>query len=117
MVAAIAEAVIGPKPGMLISRRAVSSFCASFAQRGSSPSQCRGNWPHVPFAWLGNMRRPHWLTYRRARIGPCATLSDRGEAAIHDLFRARHDRTGNLLAPSQRASASNQVVEKLMPKS
>ena len=31
MVAAIAEAVIGPKPGMLISRRAVSSFCASFA--------------------------------------------------------------------------------------
>jgi transposase len=31
MVAAIAEAVIGPKPGMLIRRRAVSSFCASFA--------------------------------------------------------------------------------------
>ena len=31
MVAAIAEAVIGPKPGMLISRRAVSSFCTSFA--------------------------------------------------------------------------------------
>ena len=31
MVAAIAEAVIGPKPGMLISRRAVSSFWASFA--------------------------------------------------------------------------------------
>ena len=31
MVAAIAEAAIGPKPGMLISRRAVSSCCASFA--------------------------------------------------------------------------------------
>ena len=30
MVAAIAEAVIGPKPGMLIKRRAVSSFCARF---------------------------------------------------------------------------------------
>ena len=30
MVAAIAEAVIGPNPGMLISRRAVSSFCAIF---------------------------------------------------------------------------------------
>src|SRR5271156_6156364 len=36
MVAAIAEAVIGPKPGMLISRRAVSSFCASFAMVRSS---------------------------------------------------------------------------------
>src|SRR5271168_3224945 len=36
MVAAIAEAVIGPKPGMLISRRAVSSFCASFAMLRSS---------------------------------------------------------------------------------
>ena len=31
MVAAVAEAVIGPNPGMLISRRAVSSFCAIFA--------------------------------------------------------------------------------------
>src|SRR5271166_1833667 len=31
MVAAIAEAVVGPKPGMLIRRRAVSSFCAIFA--------------------------------------------------------------------------------------
>ena len=36
MVAAIAEAVIGPNPGMLISRRAVSSFCAIFAIVGSS---------------------------------------------------------------------------------
>ena len=36
MVAAIAEAVIGPKPGMLIKRRAVSSFCASFARMRSS---------------------------------------------------------------------------------
>jgi hypothetical protein len=32
----IAEAVIGPKPGMLISRRAVSSFCASLAMMRSS---------------------------------------------------------------------------------
>src|SRR5580692_2258057 len=36
MVAAIAEAVIGPKPGTLINRRAVSSFCASFAMLRSS---------------------------------------------------------------------------------
>ena len=36
MVAAIAEAVMGPKPGMLVSRRAVSSFCASFAMLRSS---------------------------------------------------------------------------------
>jgi len=36
MVAAIAEAVIGPKPGTLINRRAVSSFCASFAMMRSS---------------------------------------------------------------------------------
>ena len=35
-VAAIAEAVIGPNPGMLISRRAVSSCCASFAMVRSS---------------------------------------------------------------------------------
>jgi hypothetical protein len=38
MVAAIAEAMIGPKPGMLISRRVVSSFCASFAMVRSSRS-------------------------------------------------------------------------------
>ena len=31
MVAAIAEAMIGPKPGMLIGRRAVSPRCASLA--------------------------------------------------------------------------------------
>ena len=36
MVAAIAEAVIGPKPGMLYRRRAVSSFCASSAMMRSS---------------------------------------------------------------------------------
>ena len=35
MVAAIAETVIGPKPGMLIKRRAVSSFCAFAMMRSS----------------------------------------------------------------------------------
>jgi hypothetical protein len=60
MVAAIAEAMIGPKPGMLVSRRAVSSRCASFAMVVLKPRN-----RVVEISQLHHQRRQHLAHFKR----------------------------------------------------
>ena len=60
MVAAIAEAVIGPKPGMLISRRAVSSFSEQLCDRSVEPRN-----RFVEVAQLHHQRRQRLAHFKR----------------------------------------------------
>ena len=84
MVAAMAEAVMGPKPGMLISRRAVSSFCASFAIVRSSRAIASSRFRNCTTSGASASHTSNGIVSSqastnsaspRACLGPCAAMT------------------------------------------
>jgi hypothetical protein len=80
MVAAIAEAVMGPKPGMLISPRAVSSFSASFAMLRSSRAIASSRLRSCTTSGAGASHASNGIVSSQASINSASSRANRSSA-------------------------------------